>query len=246
MADLKSFAQIQIGGKKKKYPSKKTINLIVKENRAKKNLFAIVVFLIFMALLAVFTKFMVLDKIDEVNQAEAAYNEKLESLNALKEQNNNYDTVKEEYSHYGNSMLNDDELSLQDRAKMMDVIDQKVRVDSGIQSIVISGNTASLIIEKTTLSEVSDVVAALESSDIVQYVAPSTAERTEKDTESVISSSGEETLVADPQKYVTATIVVTFTSPYTSDSSDSQDEESLADKMRDNKAEVEQEGMTDE
>ncbi len=213
MADLKKFAQIQIGGGgSRKYPVKTKINLIEKENRLKQNVIAIVVFACFMCALAVFTKFMVVDKINEVSQAEQRYNTAQEALDTLKAQNENYDRVAEEYSHYGNSMLNDDELSLQDRAKMMDVIDQKVKVDSGIQSIVISGNTATLTIEKTTLAEVSDVVAALEESDIVQYVAPSTAERQADADETVVSSSGE--VLTPVQNYVTAQIVVTFTSPY--------------------------------
>ena len=124
---------------------------------------------------------------------------------------------------------------------MMDVIDQKVKVDSGIQSIVISGNTATLTIEKTTLAEVSDVVAALEESDIVQYVAPSTAERQADADESVVSSSGEVTVPA--QNYVTAQIVVTFTSPYDNTSVSSSSEETLSDQLADKKTETEQEGM---
>lgn len=242
MADLKKFAQIQIGGGgKRKYPAKTKINLIEKENRLKQNVIAIVVFACFMCVLAVFTKFMVVDKINEVSQAEQRYNTAQEALDTLKAQNENYDRVAEEYSHYGNSMLNDDELSLQDRAKMMDVIDQKVKVDSGIQSIVISGNTATLTIEKTTLAEVSDVVAALEESDIVQYVAPSTAERQADADETVVSSSGE--VLTPVQNYVTAQIVVTFTSPYDHSSVSSSSEETLSDQLADRKTETEQEGM---
>ena len=242
MADLKKFAQIQIGGGgSRKYPVKTKINLIEKENRLKQNVIAIVVFACFMCVLAVFTKFMVVDKINEVSQAEQRYNTAQEALDTLKAQNENYDRVAEEYSHYGNSMLNDDELSLQDRAKMMDVIDQKVKVDSGIQSIVISGNTATLTIEKTTLAEVSDVVAALEESDIVQYVAPSTAERQADADETVVSSSGE--VLTPVQNYVTAQIVVTFTSPYDHSSVSSASEETLSDQLADRKTETEQEGM---
>lgn len=242
MADLKKFAQIQIGGGgSRKYPVKTKINLIEKENRLKQNVIAIVVFACFMCVLAVFTKFMVVDKINEVSQAEQRYNTAQEALDTLKAQNENYDRVAEEYSHYGNSMLNDDELSLQDRAKMMDVIDQKVKVDSGIQSIVISGNTATLTIEKTTLAEVSDVVAALEESDIVQYVAPSTAERQADADETVVSSSGE--VLTPVQNYVTAQIVVTFTSPYDHSSVSSSSEETLSDQLADRKTETEQEGM---
>lgn len=242
MADLKKFAQIQIGGGgSRKYPVKTKINLIEKENRLKQNVIAIVVFACFMCALAVFTKFMVVDKINEVSQAEQRYNTAQEVLDTLKAQNENYDRVAEEYSHYGNSMLNDDELSLQDRAKMMDVIDQKVKVDSGIQSIVISGNTATLTIEKTTLAEVSDVVAALEESDIVQYVAPSTAERQADADETVVSSSGE--VLTPVQNYVTAQIVVTFTSPYDNSSVSSSSEETLSDQLADRKTETEQEGM---
>ena len=157
------------------YPSKTSINLLYKEKETGKNLFSIFAFLVFMVLLSVFTKFMVIDQLTKENQAENAYRETERLLQAYIDANAEYSDVEEAYSHYGNDFLLEEELNRQDRVAMMQVIDEKVKVDSGILNIQITYNTATLTIEKTTLAEVSSLVAALEESPIVEYVAPSTA-----------------------------------------------------------------------
>ena len=161
--------------KRRNYPSKTTINLLYKEKDAGKDLVAVLLFLVFMVLLAVFTKLMVIDQLAKVGEAERAYHEVERQLEQYKEINQDYAAVEEEYSHYGNDFQTVEETNRQDRAAMLAVIDQKVKVDSGILNIQIAYNTATLTIEKTTLAEVSSLVAALEESSIVEYVAPSTA-----------------------------------------------------------------------
>lgn len=213
---------------KGKYPTKTSINLIYHENNRRRIAFDLAVFGIFLVALGIFTKFMVLDKLSAINTAQSEYNTKQEQLQELVSANSVYDDVTGQYSHYGTGYMNSDELAMQDRAKMMQVIDQDVQVDSGIKSISISGNTATLTIEKTTLSEVSDVVQALQKSDIVQYVSPSTASTGDGSTNTGI---------------VTAEISITFTSPAgtTSDSS-GEEEPSLTDQLAAKKQEAESEG----
>ncbi|MGN8738491.1 hypothetical protein [Bilifractor sp. HCP3S3_D3] len=214
---------------KGKYPTKTSINLVFHENNGKRIAFDLVVFGIFLVALGIFTKFMVLDKLNEINTAQAEYGAKQEQLKELVSSNSVYDDVSGQYSHYGTGYMNSDELAMQDRAKMMQVIDQDVQVDSGIKSISITGNTATLTIERTTLSEVSDVVQALQSSDIVQYVSPSTASTGDDSTDTGV---------------VTAEITITFTSPTGAVSSSSGDgEPSLTDQLAAKKQEAESEGM---
>jgi len=221
------------GGKapnKGRYPEKTYINLVYHENNRRQIIFDLVAFGIFVIALGIFTKFMVLDKLAAINTAQETYNEKKAQLDELVSSNSVYDDVTGKYTHYGTGYMNSDELAMQDRAKMMQVIDQDVQVDSGIKSISISGNTATLTIERTTLSEISDVVQALQSSDIVQYVSPSTASTGDGSSD---TNNG----------VVTAEIAITFTSPAgTTSSSSGSDDTSLTDQLAQNKAAVESEG----
>lgn len=226
------------GGSRNQYPSKTTINLLYKESHTKQNIYALILFGIFLILLGFFTKYLVIDQLKKVNEAQAAYNSYQNSLNALRKENADYTEVQDDYSHYGNGYLNEEEASLQDRQKMIDVINQKVQVDSGITSITIDGNTATVEIESVLLREVSSVVANLESSDIVSYVGVQTAGTGQG--ESVVSSSGE---TEQTPGIVQATLTIEFkaTGP-ARDVESASDSESLTDQLAEDKERAEQTG----
>lgn len=212
------------------YPSKTTINLLYKEKETGKNLFTIFAFLVFMVLLGIFTKFMVIDQLAKENEAESAYHETERLLQSYIDANSEYNDVEELYSHYGNDYLTEEELNRQDRVAMMQVIDEKVKVDSGILNIQVSFNTATLTIEKTTLAEVSTLVAALEESPIVEYVAPSTA-ATNNDVREVLEDGTE---VIDNS--VKAVIVIQFkslTDAVLDDATNNDDGENILNKIAD-------------
>lgn len=67
-------------------------------------------------------------------------------IDQLRASNEKYDQVREEYSHYGNGYLNDEEKIEQNRMAMMRVIQRNVISKSEIQSVEISGNVATLTI----------------------------------------------------------------------------------------------------
>ncbi len=225
MPDLKKRVSIGIRGPRSNDPKKNAINLMPQEKDPARTVFELVVFGLFIAVLAVATKFLVIDQIQKVNSAEAAYNREQNTLKQLQDENNVYNDVNSQYVHYGDGDLTSEESARQDRAKMMEVIDQYVVVGSGIQSISIEDNTATLIIDRTTLSEVAGVVSALRQSDIVSYVSPSTATNEEND------------------GTVTAQIVVTFKSPSGTDKTEEENEQSLSDQLAERKLQTETEGM---
>ena len=101
--------------------------------------------------------------------------------------------MREEYSHYGNGYLNDEEKIEQNRMAMMRAIQRNVISKSEIQSVEISGNVATLTIDNIRLKTVSDIVASLEDDDIVSFVTVSTA--------------GTNT---DSNALVTATVIINF------------------------------------
>ena len=154
----------------KKYPSKTRINLVAQEGKKEQNVTAIAIFVLFLVALAAFTKFMVIDQMAKVNAAEAAYQSAQDQLTALKTANADYAEVRAEYTRFGNSYMTENELSLQDRAAMLEVIDQKLSGRTGIQNVSISGNVASLSVTADTTGDISAVVEELRACDIVSFV----------------------------------------------------------------------------
>lgn len=140
-----------------------------------------------------FVKFLVVDKLAEAYDAEKAYTQMQTQIDQLRASNEKYDQVREEYSHYGNGYLNDEEKIEQNRMAMMRAIQRNVISKSEIQSVEISGNVATLTIDNIRLKTVSDIVASLEDDDIVSFVTVSTA--------------GTNT---DSNALVTATVIINF------------------------------------
>lgn len=178
---------------KVRYPDKTSINLLMQDKSVRDPKFQILLFVLFALILGVFVKFMVIDKLAEAYEAERAYTQMQTQIEQLRASNEKYDQVREEYSHYGNGYLNDEERAEQDRLAMMRVIKSTVISKSGIQSVEISGNVATLTIDNIRLRTVSDIVASLEKDDLVSFVTVSTA--------------GTNT---DSNAMVTATVIINF------------------------------------
>ncbi len=178
---------------KVRYPDKTSINLLMQDKSVRDPKFQIILFVLFALILALFVKFMVIDKLAEAYEAEKAYTQMQTQIDQLRASNEKYDQVREEYSHYGNGYLNDEEKAEQDRMAMMRVIKSNVITKSEIQSVEISGNVATLTIDNIRLRTVSDIVASLEKDDLVSFVTVSTA--------------GTNT---DSNAMVTATVIINF------------------------------------
>ena len=106
MADLKSIANMQIGGPK--YPKKRRINLYQKQVKKGKIAAELGVFVVFMGLVYGFSQFDVVRLLRKADQAEAVYAATEQQLSALQKSNEVYSEVQAEYAHYGNGYLNED------------------------------------------------------------------------------------------------------------------------------------------
>ena len=172
---------------KTKYPEKTSLNLVEKAKTQSKPGVQILLFVIFLVLLAIFVKFMVVDKLVEAYEAETVYMTMQNQIAQLQEANQDYEKVREEYSHYGNGYLNDAERAERDRMEMMKIIDKHVVRRSKVETIEIAENAASLTINEIGLKTVAAMVAALEDEDVVSYVTVSTA-GTNKDSNQVVQA----------------------------------------------------------
>ena len=124
MADLKSIANMQIGGPK--YPKKRRINLYQKQVKKGKIAAELGVFVVFMGLVYGFSQFDVVRLLRKADQAEAVYAATEQQLSALQKSNEVYSEVQAEYAHYGNGYLNEEERQLPDRRKMLDSLKSQI------------------------------------------------------------------------------------------------------------------------
>ena len=107
MADLKSIANMQIGGPK--YPKKRRINLYQKQTKKGKIAAELGAFAVFMVFVYGFSRFGVMLPLQEADRAEAVYAATEKELRTLEKSNEVYGEVLAEYAHYGNGYLNEEE-----------------------------------------------------------------------------------------------------------------------------------------
>ena len=174
----------KIGEKKIVYPSKTAINFIRNE-KSVSNKKALIGFAVFLLLLGLFVKFMVIDPLNRVAEAERAYNMMDAQLDVYRQQLSNYNEVQEEYNDLVGSYLNENELSYQDRIKILDMISKDIAAYVDVRSIAISGNTVRVSTATTTLGRVSEIVQVLLNDSRNSYVTVKTTQTDSKNSDIV-------------------------------------------------------------
>lgn len=161
--------------RKNEYPSKQTVNLVFKERSINSPSRAIPAFALFLAFLALFIRFGVQGQLQKMEAAESALRRAQSDLNGYLEYNSDYDEIKEQYSQYFNDYLNEDEATLQDRMKVLELLEQCVMTRADLSNIAIQGNVCRVSITDVPLNTISDIVATLEGNPQVQYISVVTA-----------------------------------------------------------------------
>ena len=216
---------------KGKLPSKQTLNLVYKEKDTGRRKFVILAIVFFFLILAGFAWFIVRGQLSKVAKARNKYQSVQNELNELAAVRSRYDGIEELYSHYGSSYMNADELALQNRMAILNVINNEISLAQGLSQIQLSGNTATVQLMSLELKQVSSIVAELEASPIVSYVGVDTAAMDEQG--SLARRSG---------SLVAATLTIEFTSGTGQAVQNEESEESLTDQLAARKAAVESMG----
>ena len=214
-----------------KLPSKQTLNLVYKEKDTGRRIFVILAIVFFFLILAGFAWFIVRGQLSKVAKARNKYQSVQNELNELAAVRSRYDGIEELYSHYGSSYMNADELALQNRMAILNVINNEISLAQGLSQIQLSGNTATVQLMSLELKQVSSIVAELEASPIVSYVGVDTAAMDEQG--SLARRSG---------SLVAATLTIEFTSGTGQAVQNEESEESLTDQLAARKAAVESMG----
>lgn len=171
-----TFSGLRKGAKKGKaeYPSKKYMNLLVKDQKTIELRRAVPFALLLIVLVAAFVKFGVYDFYDRVNQKQAQFNQQQQTLTLLEAQLSDYDEVLAEYEAYESSHLStgDDVVSVVDALAL---VDKYIAPAATVASIDVQGNTMSLTLTNITLDGVGALVSVLDAQPIVADVSVSTA-----------------------------------------------------------------------
>ena len=192
MTDLKSIANMQIGGPK--YPKKRRINLYQKQTKKGKIAAELGAFAVFMVFVYGFSRFGVMLPLQEADRAEAVYAATEKELRTLEKSN----------AHYGNGYLNEEESKLPDRRMMLDSLKSQIFPLTAVSSVSITSDQMSLegTIPNGTLFP--QLVRDAEADPNARYVTASLEETVKKD--------GEERVLAS-LKQVGVSMAVFFNEP---------------------------------
>lgn len=184
--------------RKNEYPSKQTVNLVFKERSINSPSRAIPAFLLFLVFLALFIRFGVQGQLQKMTSAQAALSQAQTDLDGYLGYNQDYEDVRERYSQYFNDYLNEDEAGLQNRMKVLDLLDRHVMNRADLSSITIQDNICRIAVTDVPLKTISDIVAELEGSPQVQYI-------------SVVTAGTEDSEDGGPGQNVMANVTITLT-----------------------------------
>ena len=171
-------------------------------------------------------------QLSKVAKAKNKYESLQGELSTLSSVRKRYDGIEEMYSHYGSSYMSAEELALQNRMAILQIINSKISLTQGLNQIQLTGNTATVKLMSLELKEVSGIVAELEESPIVSYVGVDTAAMDEQGN-----------LARRNGSLVQATLTIEFKNGNGMEADqDSEDKETLTDKLAARKAAVESMG----
>lgn len=171
------------------FPSKKTINLAVKEKSQMRFAVAFPLILLILAAAAAFSKYGVYDRFEQVRAAEA----QVASLQAQKDTVSasltDYDEVEAEYKRFSTKWMTDAERESVDRTDMLSIVEEELANRYKILNESANGNIISLKIAGANLSDVAKVVTNLNKRSDVTNVEIFNA--TNKEEHTVTNDDGE-------------------------------------------------------
>lgn len=127
---------------------------------------AIVAIIIVACLLS---KFLVVDRLIAYNkqEAEVAYMES--ELQAAYDKIDSYSDMEEKYAHYTYSGMTTDEMALQDRVAVVELINKYILTKAEVGAWTITGNEVNIPITGVSFQEVGAIAAELEKDDMVDH-----------------------------------------------------------------------------
>ena len=153
-----------------KLPSKKTINLVQKEeSKVEKAAFGVGLVIILIGSLAL-AKFGVVDLLNKQNQVESEYKNIQTTVQAIEASMADYDQVLSDYQLYSDEWLKGSSGYVEsDRRDILDIFEKEIFPRGAVGNLSISGNTVNFSMSGMPLNDISDMCKVLETYDIIGY-----------------------------------------------------------------------------
>ena len=134
-----------------------------------------------------FCKFAVIEQLDRVWSSQRAADQAAQQLAQLRQANENYDQVLEEYQSY--TIARDALSSDADPMACLDLVERYLIRQSTVKSFTVADGLISAQISGVTLHQVSDIYQDLKSDDLVKSVQVYTAETEEDRTDGRVNAA---------------------------------------------------------
>lgn len=126
----------------------------------------IILILIFAFLIS---KFFVVDRLVAFNQLSSEVNSLQVRLDEANATIDSYSEVEEKYAHYTYSDMTPEELALQNRMEVVELINKYILNRAQVGSWTITGNEVNIPITGVTFHEIGEIVAEIEGDDMVDH-----------------------------------------------------------------------------
>lgn len=183
------------------YPSKRDMNLAMRENPQTNRPIAVLAVLLVIAFIGVFYLFAVRRVLDEVDSAAAAADNAEAQLAAIQEQTARYDDVLDEYQSY--TVVSNAMTGTVNPLDCLNLIETQLVDKAQVESYSVADHLVSVQLSGVTLRDVWEIYASLTASPLVSNVQVYTASTQKDSTEQVTATMNIElaqtdTSVTDP------------------------------------------------
>ena len=183
------------------YPSKRDMNLAMREKPQTNRPLAVLSVLLVIAFIGVFYLFAVRRVLDEVDSAAAAADNAEAQLAAIQEQTAHYDDVLDEYQSY--TVVSNAMTGTVNPLDCLNLIETQLVDKAQVESYSVADHLVSVQLSGVTLRDVSEIYASLTASPLVSNVQVYTASTQKDSTEQVTATMNIElaqtdTSVTDP------------------------------------------------
>ena len=161
--------------KKLRYPSKVTVNLVMRERSGNSPRIVLPLFLVLAVLIGVFAKFAVIDRLAVAARAQAGLAAAQAELAQAQAANEAFDSVAAEYSRYFYSGFTEAELGAVDRMEILGLLETELMPRAQIGAMAVKGNVMTVNLSGVTLQGLSDLMRQLKDQDLVSGVSVYTA-----------------------------------------------------------------------
>ena len=164
-----------------KLPDKRTINLATAGVETMNMKAATAGIILIVAAAVLFSKFAVADRLIEISRAGRRVSELQSRLDDAYGIIGSYSGLEDDYAHYTYSGMTEEELSLVERADVIEMLDKELAGREESSSWTLSGNILTVTVTGDNLQELNMIARNLESYDLVSMCSVSTAVKQERE-----------------------------------------------------------------